>query len=66
MFLHCNWQTEEKDYKIMFLRCNWQLKGLLHCFSTCIEIMEITASVISERMPKTGRENTKWLKSYKE
>ena len=42
------------------------LKGYCTVFQHALKSLEITASVLSERMSKTARKNTKGLKSYKE
>ena len=42
------------------------LKGYCTVFQHTLKSLEITVSVLSERMSKTARKNTKGLKSYKE
>ena len=42
------------------------LKGYCTVFQHALKSLEISASVLSERMSKTARKNTKGLKSYKE
>ena len=42
------------------------LKGYCTVFQHALKSLEITACVLSERMSKTARKNTKGLKSYKE
>ena len=42
------------------------LKGYCTVFPHALKSLEIAACVLSERMSKTARKNTKGLKSYKE
>ena len=44
----------------------YTLKGYCTGFQLALKSLEITVSVLSERMSKTARKNTKGLKSYKE
>ena len=49
-----------------FMKIVLVLKGYCTIFQHALKSLEITASVLSERMSKTARKNTKGLKSYKE
>ena len=42
------------------------LKGYCTVFQLALKSLEISVSVLSERMSKTARKNTKGLNSYKE
>ena len=52
--------------KSIFSGLVFLLKGCCTVFQLALKSLEITVSVLSERMSKTGRKNTKGLKSYKE
>ena len=56
-------EISERD--ILELYCNF-LKGYCTVFQHTLKSLEITVSVLSKRMSKTARKNTKGLKSYKE
>ena len=53
-------------YLFQDLQFNSILKGYCTVFQHALKLLEITGIVLTERMSKTAKKNSKGLKSYKE